>query len=40
MEEARQKLIDFIIENEFITKPSLKTKFVRLVDELIDTVES
>ena len=39
MEEARQELIDFIIENEFITKPSLKTKFVRLVDQLIDKEE-
>lgn len=39
MEEARQKLIDFVIENEFITAPRLKEKFVRLVDELIDKVE-
>lgn len=39
MEEARQELIDFIIENEFISAPRLRQKFVRLVDELIDKVK-
>lgn len=34
MENKKQKLIDFVIGNEFISKPELQDKFLKLLDEI------
>ena len=31
----KQELIDYVIGNEFITKPSLQDKFTKLLDEAL-----
>lgn len=31
----KEEIIEYVIGNEFITKPSLQQKFLRLLDEVI-----